>query len=238
MKQRSVIVAVLFATLLCAPLSIPTTGTPNSRPDCVKCGFNGSCRSCVGGTRALYCETFNCGACQETGYCSGSGPDEVLQARLQGPEREQDIEIPPSVIRDIGAKHPRFAITLAEMALYGISPSDRRVYWTPVTLSSSDVEPFLNKAAHRRFFKQYDREVRRLNSLIQKGAISDIVYAISIKETENSWSIKMQIEGDLAVASVDPSYSTLEIQIESPQVATQATSGQQLSRHKVTWQIQ
>ncbi|HKQ04859.1 MAG TPA: hypothetical protein VJ464_06990 [Blastocatellia bacterium] len=141
------------------------------------------------------------------------------------------------MIRNIAEKHARFAATLAEMNVYGITPGTRRVYWTPYPLSSPDIEAFLNKSGHSRFFKHYDAEVRKLNVLIQKGELSDIVYDISIKQTEDgAWSIKLQVEDETAAASVDPAYSRLEIQVAAR--PAQAAAAQQPPRTKVTWQIQ
>lgn len=240
MKQRHLVGVILFASLLCLPSlefakSKPKT-TPRPRPVCVQCSFNGDCRSCTGGGTAVYCETFNCGACSEEGECSGHGHGGILQATQAVPDSKQPLRLSGKVIREIGAKHPRFAITLAEMNVYGVSPGKRRVYWTPIPLTTSDVAAFLSKEAHSRFFKQYDKDVRKLNRLIQKGELSDIVYAISIKDTEDGyWSIEMKVETELAAASVDPGYSTLEIDVRVTP-AVQNSLGQP-SRKKVTWRL-
>lgn len=236
MKQPRLIGTILFVSLLCMPLWVFANNKPKAQPRpvrfCVQCSFHGSCRSCKGGGGGVYCDTFNCGACEEIDQCIST--DRVNQTPS---DSKQPLKLSAKVIREISVKHPRFAVTLAEMNVYGITPGERRVYWTPVELSPSDVEAFLNKEAHSRFFKRYDTKVRRLNGLIQKGEISDIVYAISIKQTEEgSWSIKMQVEGETTAASVDPAYSKLEIKVATQ--PAQTALGQQSSRKIVTWEIQ
>lgn len=238
MKQPRLGSIIFLVSLLCIPLSVFASNKSKARShpvrNCVQCGFQGTCRTCKGGGSGLYCDTFNCGACQEGDNCVST-----LSATPPPVDSKQPLKLSAKVIRAIGAKHARFAITLAEMNVYGITPGERRIYWTPVKFSPSDVDAFLSKEAHSRFFKQYDTEARRLNALIQKGELSELVYAISIKQTEDgSWSIKMKIDGEAAVAaaSIDPAYSTLEIKVV-PRLA-ETTLGQQSSKRKVTWEIQ
>jgi hypothetical protein len=242
MRKRHLASVILLVGLLCIPLTELANTKPKATPGlrqvaCVSCGYNnGNCRTCVGGGTATYCTTFNCGLCGEDGECSQnlSSAKPSIQSVTTTKEKEP-LTISSSVIRDIGLAHPRFAITLAEMNVYGISPGEQRLYWTPKTFSSSDVEMFLNKGAHSKYFRQYDREIRGINRLIQKGELSDIVYRISTKLTEDgSWWIRMQVESDLtSAASVgDPSYSTLVMHvgtIESVQGA--------LGESRVTWQL-
>lgn len=229
------LITVLFAGLLCVPFSVFAKSKPEALPPlqqaCVGCGFKHGCASCVGGGTAVYCETFNCGACEEDGYCV-PGTTRASLAVSDSSGKLRQIRLSEKVIRQISALHPRFAITLAEMNVYGFSPGKRRVYWTPVELTSSDVEAFLHKGTHASFFDDYDEKARALNRLIQAGELSRIVYAISIENTDTAWSIKVEVQGDLT--AVDPTFSTLEIQVKTSK-ATQ-TLGQS-SRNKERWQI-
>lgn len=236
------IYCILFAAVLCISVSVSAKSNPEGTApfpqECVGCGFKHNCQVCVGGGAAVYCITFNCGACEEDGECAPgqlrvhSAGTDGSKAVTDGSKSVQDLKLSEKVIRKIGAVHPRFAITLAEMNGYGFYPGKRRVYWTPVELTSSDVEAFLDKHAHSDFFEQYNERARSLNSLIQKGEISRIVYAISVEKTDASWSIKMQVQGDLAV--VDPFYSTLEIQVKESQAAKALGKSPQ---NKERWQI-
>ena len=249
MKQRYLAGSILFAGICIALPSFanskPKTSTRLSEA-CVQCAFNGGgCRTCIGGGFALYCETFNCGLCGTEGECSGgiqSAKPSIQTVSTQSVANirdEEPLRISSDVIRNIGAVHPRFAITLAEMNVYGISPGERRLYWTPKTFSPADVENFINKEANSKYFVKYNREVRRLNRLIQKGELADIVYRVSTKLTEEgSWSIKLQVESGLAAASLvkDPAYTTLEIEASSTQ-SVQGVSAERPQK-KFTWQIQ
>jgi hypothetical protein len=250
MKERHLVSVILFAGLLCIPVSGFANRKSNAatrlRQSCVRCAFNGGgCRTCMGGGNAVYCETFNCGLCSEDGECDGGIGGSMLSknqsVQSTTPTTSKDSEplrISSRVIREIATMHPRFAITLAEMNIYGIFPGERRLYWTPIKLSTSDVEKFLSKEAYSKYFRRYDQEVRKLNRLIQKGELTDIVYRVSTKQTEEgSWTIMMHVEGELAATSwVDPAYSTLEIHVSGAQ-SVQGAMGER-SQRKVTWQIQ
>lgn len=214
---------------------------------CVQCSFNGGgCRTCMGASSGgFYCETFNCGLCSEDGECGG-GPGGILSARQASIQSVTDkvvrepLKISSQVIRSIATMHPRFAITLAEMNNYGgVSTGERRIYWTPIKFSSSDVERFLKKEAHTKYFKQYDRTVRRLNGLIQTGELADIVYRVSTQQTEDgTWSIKMHVESDLTAAStVDPAFSTLQIQAHSSQSVQSTVGDRSRTKTAFEWQI-
>ena len=235
--KRLVLSGAVVGLILCRQFTAFGEGDPKprslSRPACVQCGFRDDCRSCVSGGNASFCETLNCGACEESGDCA-----QVFITQEQAIRREpaEPLTLSSKVIKDIGLTHPRFAATLAEMGVYGITPGTRRVKWTPVPLTPSDVEAFLGKDAHRRFFKQFDKEARRLNRLIQNGELSDIVYAVSINANDDgSWSLQLKLTSDPSTATVDPPYSTLDLQVAGPQAALSTSDGQ--SKRNVTWQI-
>lgn len=248
MKKRYWVGGIfLVAGLLCIPASgfanskiKAAAGAPQS--SCVRCAFNPmGCRTCTGGGTGLFCETFNCGLCEEDGECAlgiQSGKGTVQSAAVTDTQDKEPLRISSRVIREIGSVHPRFAITLAEMSGYGISPGEHRLYWTPIKFSSEDVERFLNKETNSKYFRRYNQDVRKLNRLIQKGELSDIVYRVSTKQTEEgSWSIRMQVTSDMAAASmVDPAYATLQMNV-SASPAVQGAVGAR-SQKKETWQIQ
>src|ERR1051325_3688849 len=140
MRLPHLIKVVLFASLLCLPFSAFANGKPKSRPQpvrsCAACTFYNSCRTCTSGGRGgIYCDTFNCGSCQESGQCMLT--DSVHRAPS---DTNQSIKLSAKIIRDISTKHARFAITLAEMNVYGFAPGERRIYWTPIKFAPSDVE--------------------------------------------------------------------------------------------------
>lgn len=235
MRQRYFIPAVLFASLFCLPFSAIAKSEPEAAPSlqegCTSCGYNKQgCASCLGGGTATFCVAFSCGACEQEGQCNPL-PTRASQA-ISDSAKQQHIRLSEKVIRQIAALHPRFAITLIEMNGFGFSPGKRTVFWTPVELTSSAVDAFLSKGTHGSFFDQYDEKARSLNRLIQAGELSSIVYSVSIENTDGLWSIKLQVQGDLA--TVDPAFSTLEIQVKA-KASQGAQTGQ--TQNKERWEI-
>lgn len=240
MNQRCLHLIVLFIVLVSAPITGLAKSDPKPKRQqvaCVQCAVEDGCKTCVAGGSALRCRTFNCAACETSGTCNSGGGGAVDPGEGGGfsldSRDKQSLRLSPVIIRDIGTRHPRFAVTLAEMTSYGISPGERHVYWAPVSLSSADVEPFLNKAAHSLFFERFDEQTRKLNRLIQKGELTDIIYHILVtRSDEGAWLIKMHVEGEVVISSGDPAYSALEIRIEPVH-----SSFQQESRNIITWHI-
>jgi hypothetical protein len=127
-------------------------------------------------------------------------------------ESRDSITVPLSTIREIGAKHPRFAVTLIHMNEYGITPRESRFYWTPVKLWPEDVERFSDKTNQGAFFTAYDREVRHMNELIQAGQLTKVIYLISVgQQPDGWWSITIRVKDE--PPSVDPPHKALKLDI-------------------------
>jgi hypothetical protein len=240
MKRYWLCISVLAIALLYAPMTIIAKNDPGpvAREDiCISCGVGeDGCKSCVGGGSKTYCRTYNCGACSSEGNCHIG----VIIESASEKSGIRSLKLSSNLIRDVGSKHPRFAATLAEMNAYGFFPGERQINWAPVRLTPADVEAFLNKGTHASFFKRYNKEARRLNRLIQRGELSDIVYTVSVKNSEDdAWSVEMMVEGQTAIAeSGDPAYSALEIKIKPNKIATQGNmSESKKSLRDISWEI-
>lgn len=200
------------------------------RPDCVTCGWQAVCRACVSGGTGLSCITPDCGSCITSGRCGGGygwvegakkqSSDSGKQAsRRQVPKSKikETITLETNLIREIAHVHPRFAATLANINAFGGFNSEfYRVHWTPVEISAGDIEAFLNRNASPVFFEQYNQKARELNKLIQKGLVEEIIYDLSIEDSDetsdaNTQKIRLSMVNDHTKVKIDPPYSSLEI---------------------------
>jgi len=153
------------------------------------------------------------------------------------PEARKAFRLESDIIREIARAHPRFAATLANINVFGFDPKLRvyRVHWTPVEISSDDIDAFLDRHAHPGFFEQYNRRGRELNRLIQKGSLEKILYILTVASSKNATMISLSVRNDLRTIPADPPYSALEmtLQDEDAVIGTQGT----VKFTKSTWHI-
>lgn len=203
---------------------------------CVTCGWNGGCRTCVGGGSGANCDCVDCSTCSPGGICNtGSDGLQLKAITVRPPSNQysnhvdqepannagtiapsyadQPLRLDPALIREVGAKHPRFGATLANRNSFGFLPGTRTIYWTPIEISSTDMNVFLNRKEHDQFFKKYNEKAREINLRIQKGEISEIVYKLLVERLDQAtWTINLQLVGT-SLPEIDPPYSSFELRL-------------------------
>jgi hypothetical protein len=243
MKRTLILGLILLSPFALAPLrSNATYSKPNSRPgsvvfprivDCVHCAMRGDCRSCQGGGSSSDCGTPDCSSCWESGSCdTGSGIGGILKASAQsgspsGSAAETPLRIDKGVIQEIGAVHPRFGATLANINVFGFYDGTQHVYWTPVEISAKDIDAFLSRREHPEYFAKLNNRARRFNRLIQEGKLSEIVYDVVVASSDSKTrTIKIQVRNAPANLSVDPPYSSLEITLVYAEESSKRLAGE------------
>ena len=194
-----------------------------SRQNCVQCGWLGLCHACVGGGNKLSCITPDCGSCIGSGTCNGRGDIESIKHSNDPDEQTSLKDVPRNqpqkpftldvdLIREIAQAHPRFAATLANINAFGFYAEVYSVHWTPVEISPGDIDAFIDRSSRPGFFEEYNREARRINGLIQKGLVEEIVYDVSVEGSDDDTRvIKLSVRNDPQTIKVDPPYSSLQI---------------------------
>ena len=119
-----------------------------------------------------------------------------------------------NIIREIGAKHPRFAATLANLKNVSAKTGFYRVYWTPVEISALDVDAFLNRSENVDFFNKLNDRAHQLNKLIQNGSLKEISYQVSVLSL-NAYEqvVTIKVIDSNSSSKLDPEYSLLAIKL-------------------------
>lgn len=222
MKVTSRICVVVV--ILVALISLAVGATKNHsgsarrvRPSCIGCGWVGDCRSCESNGGFQHCRTPDCSTCSESDGCDlelesveGQGQVNVQSAR----GKSRTFRINSAIIKEVGAKHPRFGATLANFNMFGFSAGVHRVHWTPVAISSEDMDRFIDRSAHQSFFKKYNQRASKINRQIQRGEVAEVLYIVTIgQQDSHTWTVKLQVAGNSApiLTTSDPAYSSLEL---------------------------
>lgn len=225
----------LIATLvvLCTAVLADTQTTQHfaarsTRPFCVQCGLEGGCFICEGALNGgLRCRTIGCFTCILDGTCSNPGANQV-QARNN--VAESGIKFDADTIRQIGAQHPRFAATLAGLnKVGGLTEEYTKVHWSPVYISSEDVEWWLKpEQESAAYFKKLNAKARRLNR--RKTPL--IGYDLTVAESSDSSpkNLRLQVTDGSAV---DPAYSSLELTLLEKPKPNSKTSEWQVKEWRV-----
>lgn len=160
-------------------------------------------------------------------------PSNTRNKNESTPIPNKEGRIDGQTIRRIALMHPRFAATLANLNYASSQSRSITVHWTPVKISSKDIEAFINRKEHYDYFKKFEEESRRLNSLIYTGRLTEIVYNVTI-QNPNPYAqiIRIQAVGEYASSSMDPAYSLLEVRTTYSKSAVGA-----LARVSTTWQL-
>lgn len=206
-------------------------GTAEVSAQCVVCKLQGVWWSCAGttGDGGDRCPEVFCSSCTVAGVCSGAGDLAINDPGLRfekaslsigkpcvatGTEKIAPIYFSPEMIRQIAAKHPRFAASLASLNKNGgIGYRTYRRYWTPVELRTEDIEYFLRPTKESaEFSDRLNAQAKEVNKLILAGSIKPIIYAISVKDSsQSSSSVKVVRLQVIQGSNIDPPYSSLEI---------------------------
>ena len=206
---------------------------------CVNCVTVAGCMECQARPNGgKGCRTLSCDGCMINVACEGVMEEwEVLNTPLSPVERlshritwrnissiencasanaaqrevhRQDVRLNPSLIREIGAVHPRFARALTMLNEGGLNSRWARIYLTPVSITSADVEWWLRpRQESSAFFERLTAEARRINL----QGTPPVIYELTMEETPNISSATLTlrvIRGNIA----DPSYSSLTISLE------------------------
>jgi hypothetical protein len=231
-KLFTVSLAVIFFASACLVGQAKTN--PNSRSrkpfDCIKCGMQAGCRTCTAGGTALFCNNPDCSNCFSNTHCwnpnsvqqpsvTGERPSSPAPESASTPPEEasaplKTLTLKGSLIKEIGAQHPRFAATLANGNLYGFHPGEYEFYWTPIEISPRDIDAFLNRKKYEAFFRKYNQRARRINEQIQRGEISEIVYKLTVKQVDASrWEIEILVTQPGTVSANEYAISSLDIKL-------------------------
>lgn len=197
---------VLCTTTLAVTQSAQHFAARSTRPFCVQCGLEGGCFICEGALNGgLRCRTLGCFTCILDGTCSNPGASQVQAPNNVG---ESGIKFDADTIRQIAATQPRFAATLAGLnKVGGLTEEYTKVHWTPVYISSEDVEWWLKpEQESAAYFKKLNAKARRLNR--RKTPL--IGYDLTVAESSDSSlkTVKLQVAN---ASEVDPAYSSLEL---------------------------
>ncbi len=243
--RRVYLYSLLLTSLLvtCLPINAKNHLPELKRrvQNCVKCGWDGDCRSCVGEGFFKNCRTPDCNSCDQSNRCTAIGTDPILDLVAQDvPEnprvKSEDrkvLRLTSKVIKEIAKAHPRFGATLANLNMFGLTASDHEIHWTPIKLRSEDINAFLDRKSNQKFFRKYNEEGRRINRLIRKGQLEEIVYKVTIKqENDASWTIDLQVKGNPALSAGDPVYNSLMIRAVYDRVSIDSEKPD-----NVTWEI-
>ena len=217
MPKRLALFLIIPLLLAC---SVRAYGKDTSRfnnvmPDgCVTCGWNGRCRTCVGGGSGANCDTIDCSTCSPGGTCNTNIEAVQQEVTVVPPTSENPLRLNFALIKDIAAKHPRFGATLANRNMFGFLPGTRTIYWTPIEITPNDIDAFLNRKNNEAFFRKYNERAGEINVRIQKGEVQEIVYKLFVEQPDAStWTIKLQLANSPQLPECDPPFSTLEIKL-------------------------
>jgi len=127
------------------------------------------------------------------------------------------LRLDKKLIRDIAAKQPRFAATLANLDIFGFQAAVYHIYWTPVKIAAGDVDMFLNRRTSHAFFSALDESARKLNGAIERGTASEIRYDLAVESPDAaSRVIRIEFKSPRTSLQGDPSYSLLQIRLSVP----------------------
>jgi len=138
-------------------------------------------------------------------------------------------------VKSVAARHPRFAATLAQLRYHRmIQKGSYIVHWTPVEITLSDVEKWLNQKGNDDYFRAFNQRCLDLNKLIQMGQLEEIVYYLTIENrSPSACIIRIRVADEHSISPMDPSYSALEIRIPYANNAV----GEPVKGISLTWQL-
>lgn len=183
---------------------------------CVQClpshtkGAGLSCQS--SGSGGNECQS-NGTACVIVGACGGIGG--LVAGDSEAAQGIGKIHVDSNTIREIGAKHPRFAIALALLSKSGfIGREGVKVFLLPVELEKGDFERWL--AYEQRVSKgaqtanSFGGFARQLREPSKDAPL--VIYAVKVEPSADSVTsiVKLEVEEGFPF---DPAYSSLELKV-------------------------
>jgi len=182
--------------------------------NCVGCGGAPSgCLSCKGGGDSANCYTDGCEFCVSVGACGdGGGTGPLYNAAGSGQAilgLGRSFTLDRDLIGRVGAVHPRFAATLANVNRgVGFRAGTYNLHWMPVAMNPSDVDAYINRSQYDDFFAKRNREVRRAGQRIAAGEDSLIVYRMDVEEAAGGVTLTLTV---LQGSHTDPQFTRLTI---------------------------
>lgn len=145
-------------------------------------------------------------ACTISGACGRAGIAQTTSEKSFG-----TIQIDETILQEIAAKHPRFAIVLSMTVQSGFAGrQDVKVSVVPVEFTKEDFEKWLEfKQAERggKILKDFGGFAQKLNEPNENA--SPVTYLVSAEQaTDSTATIKLNVEEGFPS---DPAYSSLEV---------------------------
>lgn len=181
---------VLCLVFVCLALSGGSYGQSSAcfKCDLVQTGTVTTCFECVaagsgvaGGTR---CTTPACSTCRLTNPCkdrpSGGGDDDPHEPVLQSA-----LRLDHETIKQIAARHPRFAATFAVLHEFGgVNTRWSLMHWVPVDLDESVVEALLDPEAmaSKPILKKFEKRSRAMMQRVARKEKAPAVYEILVED--------------------------------------------------------
>jgi hypothetical protein len=122
------------------------------------------------------------------------------------------LDIEPDVIRQIAARHPRFAAIIAGIRTQrGLNAARNRVYWSPVEITQKDVEWWLRPNAESALYlESLKTKAEQANRLVKQGKASAGIYELTVEQPARSETVTLVLRTVRGTVS-DPPYSWLQI---------------------------
>lgn len=186
----------------CLKCELVQTGTVTTCFECVAAG-----PGVAGGTR---CATPACKTCKLTNPCkdrpSGGGDDP------HEPILQSAIRLDHTTIKQIAARHPRFAATFAVLDEFG-GVNDRwaLMHWVPVELDQSVIEALLepDAKASKTILKKFEARSQAVIQRMVRKEKAPAIYEILVEDLDGGKQVlKIKV---IDAAESDPAFTELEL---------------------------
>lgn len=196
---------------------------PEARAQCVACVPRGSVFNCDPSPKGgQHCATDEGGRlCGLEGAC---GADELLVRRTAS------VSFKRQLLRQIGQLQPRFAVILSFVERQNLlAKGQARIFMIPSQISEEDVERAITSDAHATSIKQFLKDRTRRES---QPDVVPLEYRVTLEESADSTTGVIRLDVVKGYA-LDPSYSSLEIDVESKGKATSRRIAWKASKFRI-----
>lgn len=248
--RRNLWIATSLFALLFVPLAMgggpKSKGNGNNRGaksfhalGCLQCSIIRLCWYCVsnaGSSGGTTCQAA-CDFCNLGPVCVDKGPGGFgCSPGFSLPEETPSVRtlrLSDDTVRGIAASHPRFGLALAILNKTGFNGGST-LHLTPIDVTEKHIEAYLNpKSASVGFLRKRDKQAQRVNGLIEQGVVAPVVYRIVVENADSTNPVlSLRV---ISSASVDPSYSSLEVKFFFLSEATAATKAE--NPVKTEWRL-
>ena len=186
----------------CLKCDLVQTGTVTTCFECVAAG-----PGVAGGTR---CTTPACSTCRLTNPCKdrpSGGEDDPHEPVLQAA-----IRLDHATIKQIAARHPRFAATFAVLHEFGgVNTRWSLMHWVPVELDESTVEALLEPEANasKPILKKFRARSRAVMQRMVRKESAPALYEILVEDLgDGKQALKIKV---IDAAESDPPSTELQM---------------------------